>query len=107
LIIAGVVPVSNAWGGTQSDLTPGLRIASLVAIVVLAGFAYIIRRRAGLTASDGSVLWVKILSWVVTAYMLFNLLGNLTAPGFLEKFIMGPITLLLSIASFLVSISKG
>jgi hypothetical protein len=111
LLAVGVLPITMAWGGRQSVLTPGLRLASLVAVVVLAAFAYVIRRRAGLLGkrppSDGrpSVL-IKVLSWIVTAYMALNLLGNLTSPSLAETLVFGPITLLLVVSCALVSLSK-
>jgi hypothetical protein len=52
-------------------------------------------------------LLIKILSWVVTAYMAFNLLGNLTSPSLAETLVFGPITLLLVLSCAWVSISKA
>ena len=65
LLAAGVLPVTMAWGGREDVLTPSLRIASIVSAVVLGLFAYVIRRRAGLTAAANTQLWVKIVAWVV------------------------------------------
>jgi hypothetical protein len=106
LLALGVLPITMAWGGRQSVLTPGLRLASLAAVVVLASMAYVIRRRAGLAGSGSPPIWIKVLAWIVTAYMALNLLGNLTSPSLAEKLVFGPITLLLLIACALVSISK-
>jgi hypothetical protein len=106
LLALGIVPITMAWGGRQSVLTPGLRVASLVAMGVLAGFAYVIRRRAGLLRQGPPPLWIKILAWLVTAYMAFNLLGNLTSPSMVEKLVLGPITLVLVIVCAVVALSK-
>jgi hypothetical protein len=48
LLAAGLLPVSMAWGGSLSVLTPQLQIASLAAALLLGLFAFVIRRRAGL-----------------------------------------------------------
>jgi hypothetical protein len=106
LLAVGVLPITMAWGGRQSVLTPGFRLASLAAVVILASFAYVIRRRAGLLGQGPPSLLIKILSWIVTAYMVFNLLGNLTSPSLAEKLVFGPITLLLVVACALVSLSE-
>ncbi|MCA9982603.1 MAG: hypothetical protein KDD89_17330, partial [Anaerolineales bacterium] len=35
LLAVGVVPVSMAWGGRQTELTPALRVASIAAVFIL------------------------------------------------------------------------
>ncbi|MBT3321300.1 MAG: hypothetical protein HN392_03345 [Anaerolineae bacterium] len=106
LLAAGILPVTMAWGGRQSVLTPGLRVLSLVAIAILVFFAYVIRRRAKLI--DGVVVptFVKILAWVITAYSALNFLGVITSLSMGEKLLFGPISFFLLIACFLISSSK-
>ena len=106
LLALGILPVSMAWGGQQAELTMGLRLASLAAVFVLALFAYLIRRRAGLVGDGPPSLLIKILSWIITAFMLLNTLGNLTSQSTGEMVLFGPITILLFICCFVVSISK-
>ena len=106
LIAIGVMPISMAWGGRQSELTPGLRIASIVAVVILGLFAYIIRRRAGLMGTENITLLIKVFAWIVTAYMAFNTFANLTSQSTAEKMIFSPITIILTVVCFIVSISK-
>ena len=106
LIALGVVPITMAWGGRQNELTPGLRIASIAAMAILALFAFLIRWRAGLVGSREVTLVVKILAWVVTAYMAFNTLGNLTSQSLGEKILLTPLTLILLVTCLLVSASK-
>lgn len=106
LLATGVMPISMAWGGRQTELTPGLRAASLAAVVILGIFAYVIRRRAGLTGSGEIKIPIKILAWVITGYMAFNVLGNITSQSVWEKMIFTPITLILTIACLIVSASK-
>ena len=106
LIALGVLPISMAWGGRQTELTPQLRIASLIGAVILGVFAYIIRLRAGLVGAGEITLLIKILAWVVTAYMAFNTFTNLTSQSKAEKMIFTPITLVLTLLCLIVSISK-
>lgn len=106
LLAAGILPVTMAWGGTQTELTPALRLASVAAAFILALFAYIIRRRAGLIGDAPPSRAIKIMSWVITAFMVLNTLGNLTSQSTAEKTVFTPITLLLAISCFVVSISK-
>jgi hypothetical protein len=107
LLALGILPITMAWGGRQTVLTIALRLASLAAIAILGFFAYVIRRRAGLIAGAPVTTLFKVLSWVVTAYMLFNVLGNITSPSLGEKLLFTPISILLVVACFIGSISKS
>jgi hypothetical protein len=106
LLAAGILPVTMAWGGTQTELTLTLRLASVAAAIILAGFAYVIRRRAGLISDLPPSTAIKILSWVITAFMVLNTLGNLTSQSTAERIVFTPLTVLLAISCFIVSISK-
>ena len=107
LLAMGVLPISMAWGGRQTALTTGLRLASLAAVVILALFAYVIRRRAGLTRSGSPSPTIKVFSWLITAYLLLNTLGNVTSLSVGEKLLFGPISLLLALSCLVVSLSKS
>ena len=105
LLAAGVLPVTMAWGGRQSTLTTPLRLASLAAAVVLGFFAYVILRRAGMVGNDTLPTIIKVLSWVITAYMALNTAGNIASKSKGEKLLFAPITLLLTVFCFVISIS--
>ena len=105
LLAAGVLPITMAWGGRQEVLTPSLRVASIVSAVILGVFAYIIRRRAGLIGGKDIPALVKGLAWIVTAYMAFNTFTNLTSQSTMERIVFVPITAILTIVCFLISIS--
>jgi hypothetical protein len=107
LIAAGVVPVNMAWGGQFDELTAPLRFASLAAIVILALFAYLIRRRAGLAGQWPPSTAIRVLSWIVTAYFALNLLMNMLSPSLVEKLLFGSITLLLVSCCLIVSLSDN
>ena len=106
LLALGILPVTMFWGGTQTELTLGLRLASVAGAIILALFAYVIRRRAGLIGRPPPSTLVKILSWVITAFMVLNTLGNLASQSTAEKIVFAPLTILLAITCFIVSISK-
>jgi hypothetical protein len=106
LLALGILPVTMAWGGSQTVLTPSLRLAHVLAAILLAGFAYVIRRRAGLLHARPSRL-IKILAWVITAFLFLNTLGNFASSSTAEKFIFGSLTLVLAIACLLVSASRS
>ena len=103
----GILPVTMAWGGSQTVLTPSLRLAHVLAALLLAGFAYVIRRRAGLLAHARPSPIIKIIAWVVTAFLFLNTLGNFASTSTAEKLVFGSLGLVLAIACLLVSSSLG
>ena len=106
LLAAGILPISMAWGGRQSQLTASLRIASIFAAVLLGAFIYIIRYRAGLVGNGRIPVLIKIISWIITAFMALNTLGNITSLSSNEKLLFGPVTFVLTLACLLVSVSN-
>ena len=106
LLAAGILPVSMAWGGRQSQLTTSLRIASLVAAVLLGAFIYVIRYRAGLVAGLQIPAVIKVIAGIISGFMAFNTLGNIASASSAEKVIFGPITFFLTIACLIVSASR-
>jgi hypothetical protein len=106
LLAAGILPVSMAWGGRQSKLTASLRISSIIAAVLLGSFIFVIRFRAGLVGSGSIPVVIMVASWIITALMAFNTLGNLASLSAREKVVFGPITSLLTLACLLISVSN-
>jgi hypothetical protein len=106
LLALGIIPVTMAWGGSQTILTPSLRLASLLAVVLLGGFAYVIRRRAGLLAQARPSRSIKILAWVITGFLFLGTLGNLASSSQGEKLLFTPLSLVLVLSCLLVSASK-
>ncbi|HMP41961.1 MAG TPA: hypothetical protein PKA05_16400 [Roseiflexaceae bacterium] len=107
LLALGILPVTMAWGGSQTVLTPALQLAHVIAALLLAGFAYVIRRRAGLLVRAHPSRLIKILAWVITGFMFLNTLGNFASSSTAEKLVFGSLTVVLAIASLLVSASKS
>jgi len=97
LLAAGILPVSMAWGGRNTELTLSLRFSSLIAVILLCYFAYVIARKAGILGTTPPSGLIKFLGWLVTAYMVFNTVMNFLSRSPAEKWIFGPITLALVI----------
>lgn len=107
LLALGILPVTMAWGGSQTVLTPSLQVAHVISAILLTGFAYVIRRRAGLLSGARPSRLIKILAWVVTAFLLVNTLGNFTSSSTAEKLVFGSLSSVLAIACLLVSASRS
>ena len=108
LLALGILPVTMAWGGSQTVLTPSLRLAHVLSALLITGFAYVIRRRAGLLAyAPRPSRLIKILAWIITGFMILNTLANFASSSTAEKLVFGSLTLMLVIACLLVSVSKS
>ena len=106
LLAAGILPITMAWGGRQSELTISLRIASIISAILLGVFAYVIRYRAGLLGKTKIPVSIKVISWIITVFLAVNTLGNITSLSNSEKILFGPVTFILTFACLIVSISK-
>ena len=114
LVFVGIVPVSILWGGSHDELTGQLRLASLFGALVLAGFAHIIYKRAEhvlQSESEGEVRSSpsksnRILSWVVTAYLALNAVGNFASKTAYERYVSGSLALVLTVACAIMSSSN-
>lgn len=72
---------------------------------MLAAFIYIIRYRAGLVGSVPSPTVVHIPSWVVTGFMILNTLGNFASVSPVERYLFGPMTIVMAAAYLIVAAS--
>lgn len=107
LLAAGILPIHIAWGGRQAELTPALRVASLAAVLVLGLFIYIIRYRAGLLGGVPAPTAVRVMAWVITGFMVLNTLGNFTSLSNVERFLFGPMALMMTVACLVVAVSQN
>lgn len=106
LLAAGILPITMAWGGRNTELTPTLRLSSLIAIILLCYFTYVIARRSGILGTTPPSMLMRILSWLVTAYMVFNTVMNFLSPSPAEKWVFGPITLAIVVITSIINLDK-
>lgn len=106
LVAAGIIPTSIVWGGRQPDLTPALRVTSVAAAAILGAFIYIIRYRAGLVGSVPQPTIIRVLAWVVAGYMVLNMLGNFASVSNVERFLFGPMTIVMAVSTLIVAASR-
>jgi hypothetical protein len=97
LLAAGAPFGEAAWGGTtEGQLPTGLRIGSAISIVVYAVAAALILRRAGFRVRWVSRAVARIGSWVLVVLLTFGALANILSHSPWERFLLGPVTLLLA-----------
>ena len=106
LLAVGILPITMAWGGRNTELTPSLRLSSLIAIGIQFYFAYVIARRSGILGSEPPSKLIRLLSWMVTAFLIFNTVINFSSRSLGERWLFGPITLILVVLCGVISVSK-
>jgi hypothetical protein len=92
-----------AWGGGDGDLSLGLRLASALSAVVLATAALVVLGRAGLWASAVPFGVFRWGTWALVAAMTLSALANFASSSTWERFLMGPIALLLALLGLVVT----
>ena len=107
MLAAGILPISMAWGGRHTELTLTLRFSSLIAIILLCYFAYMIARRSGVMGNTPPTRLINILSWFVTAYLVFNTVVNFLSSSQAEKWVFGPLTLALVVITLIINLMEN
>ncbi len=85
-----------AWGGTHSHLPTGLRVASAFAVWVWVLAALIVLGRAGFQVSPLPPAFLRWGTWTLVGVSILGALVNFASPSNWERFLWGPIALILA-----------
>ena len=85
-----------AWGGTHVELPMGLRIASAIAVGVWVLAALIVLGRAGFQVSPLPPGFVRWGTWILVGVLPLGALMNFASPSNWERFLWGPVALILA-----------
>lgn len=105
LVIFGIVPFQNVWGGRLKTFEEMLKFES-ASIVINLIFMAVILVKSGFWKTKTSPKIITIFLWIMTILFALNTIGNLFAVNNLEKYIATPITFILSILCFILAIEK-
>jgi hypothetical protein len=92
-----------AWGGASVELSVGLRIASAFAVAVWVFAALVVLRRAGYRVplvASGVSRWG---TWIIVGLSVLGALMNFASPSNWERFLWGPVALILGVLCLLVA----
>ena len=106
LVLARVLPSSAVWGGRALD--PGSNVAQLewVALVVTVLFWGIVAVRAGIAKALGLRRVSRLGTWVMFAYFVLNIVGNLASESSLEKAVFTPLSVVLAACAFVLAVTR-
>jgi hypothetical protein len=92
-----------AWGGTYVHLPMSLRIASGFAIGVWALAALIVLVRGGFEVLPLRPAFVRRGTWILVGVSVLAALMNLASPSNWERFVWGPVALILATLCLVVA----
>ncbi len=92
-----------AWGGTRTHLPKSLRIASAIAAVFWVLAALIVLGYAGFQVSPISGTVARWGTWVLVGVLLIGALMNFASSSPWERFLWGPLALLLAVLCFVIA----
>jgi hypothetical protein len=105
LLAAGVPWGTAAWGGQYPGVLPAnLRWGSVVASIILGLALWMVLARVGWARPGSDALWVKVVTWVFTAYFAFNVVMNVLSKSAIERVIMAPSSAILVVCLAVVSL---
>ncbi len=105
LALALGAPIGRfAWGGQHRVLPARLRIGSVVAILIYALIALIAWDRTG-AIDVFPELFSIVAMWVVFAYFALGIFLNAISRSKPERYVMVPVTIVLTVLSFFLAIS--
>jgi hypothetical protein len=91
-----------AWKGSHVRLPRGLRIASAFAVVFWVLAALVVLGRAGL-ASPLSLPIARWGTWILVGLLPLGAVMNVASPSKWERFVWGPVALILAVLCFVVA----
>jgi hypothetical protein len=103
LLVAGLPLGRFAWGGRNEVLPVGLRIGSVVSIVLYAVFAVLILQAGGrLELLPDGLVGVAI--WVLTGYFTLGIVMNAISRSRSERLLMTPVVTVLAGACLVLAL---
>jgi hypothetical protein len=104
LVLAAGAPLgAAAWGGKESQLPAGLRVASGLAVLFYGVAALVVLRRGGFQISLISAAFARWGTWVLVVILALSGVANLLSESAWERFLMGPAALVLAALSLIVA----
>jgi hypothetical protein len=108
LALASGAPLGHAaWGGAESELPPGLRIASAFSAGFWTLAALTVLGRAGFNIARLPQTFVRWGTWILVGVLALGALLNVASSSNWERFIWGPVVAMLAVACLVVARGDG
>ena len=105
LIFVRFIPFDFIWGGKLKD-TSQMYLFESVSMVISLIMIAVIGANAGIIKIKVQPVIIKVALWAMALLFLLNAIGNFNSESQFEKNVFAPITLLLSLLSFIIIFTK-
>jgi hypothetical protein len=105
MIMTGIIPFEIVWGGRLKDKSQMLTFETISVVVNLVMLT-VVAIKAGILKTGINPVIIRIFLWIMFVIFFLNTIGNIFSNNELEKIIFTPLTLILSIFSLRLAISK-
>lgn len=92
-----------AWGGTRTHLSPGLRVASGIAVVFWSFAAAVVLARSGVGATFLPDVVVRWGTWILVVVLAIGAVMNAASSSPWERYLWAPLALVLAVLCFFVA----
>jgi hypothetical protein len=106
LVLLKVIPADIVWGGMIQGAQTNLITLETIALLVTLLFMLIVAAKTGYVQAGKLSGAVNIGVWLIFAFLLLNLLGNLASGVFFENLIAAPVTIILAFCALRLAIEK-
>lgn len=106
LVINRIVPSNIVWGGRFIESTSDLFLYEVIALLVLILFILITAAKVGYIKIFKSQKAMNICVWIIFAYLLLNIVGNLASPSTLERVIFMPLSMVMAFFVLRLAVEK-
>lgn len=106
-LVLGAPWGSLTWGGRfPGVLPPGMRVVAALSAILLLGFTWIVRSRAGQFGAE-ALKRSRTNVWVVVVYSAIGIIANTVTPSSLERQIWLPVVTVMFVTSLHVALSPA
>ena len=106
LVMIGVLPSGIVWAGQVENSAPDLLMMEAVSLVVTLLFILIVMIRLGYVLAGRLQTFTRICLWLIGAFFLLSMVGNLASDVVTEKVVMAPFAFIMAILSFRLAATK-
>ena len=94
-----------AWGGAQAELSPKLRVASGMAVVIWLFAVVIVLGRVGIQVVPLPEAVLTWGTWILVVILILGAILNFASSSAWERFLWGPLALLIALLALVVALS--
>ncbi|MCJ8013520.1 hypothetical protein MUG84_17475 [Paenibacillus sp. KQZ6P-2] len=105
LILLRIVPYETVWGGQIVD-SSSLMILECIALFLTIMFILVISIKIGYIKTKRFMKANNIGIWIMFGYFSLNTIGNFASVVSVEKMILAPITILMTLLAFRLALEK-